>query len=81
VPDNTSAAVLSGRRWYIWGASEEPTEHPTRIAFSPGSASSIASQQASAMSVMVSPVSALGERPYPGMSMAMQRYQVDRCAI
>ena len=49
--------------------------------FSSGSASSIASQQASAMSFIVRPASALGERPYPGMSMAMQRYQVDKCAI
>ena len=41
MPDNTSAAVLSGRRWYMWGASDDPTEQPTRMAFSPGSASSI----------------------------------------
>ncbi len=65
----------------MYGAIEDPTEQPTRVALSPAAASSIASQQACAMSVMVKPASALGERPYPGMSIAMQRYQVDRCAI
>ena len=33
------------------------------------------------MSSMVSPASAFGDRPYPGTSMAMHRYHVDRCAI
>src|SRR3546814_21016837 len=59
----------------------EPTELPTRIAVSPGNALSIASQHASAMSSKASPALALGERPYPGMSMAMQRKHVDRLAI
>jgi len=51
------------------------------MAGSPGIASSITSQHACAMSSMVSPRVALGDRPYPGMSMAMQRYQVDMWAI
>ena len=41
----------------------EPTEQPTRMARSPGIASSIASQHACAMSAMVKPGVALGERP------------------
>ena len=75
------AAVRSGRWWYMKGLMAEPVEQPTRMAVSPGSASSTASQHAAAMSSMLSPSAPLGERPYPGISMPMHRYQVDRCAI
>ena len=63
------------------GTIADPTEQPTRTAASPGNASSIASQQASAMSAVLRPGPALGERPYPGMSMAIHRNQVEKCAI
>jgi hypothetical protein len=41
----------------------------------------MASQQACAMSPIVRPSRAFGDRPYPGMSMAMQRCHVDIWAI
>ena len=65
----------------MYGRSCAPTEQPTRIAGSPGNASSTASQHPVAMSASVRPGLPFGDRPYPGMSMAMQRNQVEKCGI
>src|SRR3546814_15235725 len=80
-PHRTRADERSGRRSCMHGTIIEPTELPTRIAVSPGNDLSIASQHASAMSSKASPALALGERPYHGMSMAMQRNRFYRWTI
>ena len=64
----------------MWGASQAPTEQPTRTTGSDVT-SSTAAQDAWAISSMVTPASAFGDRPYPGRSMPIVRYHVEKWAI